>query len=192
MNPSDHQLIQQILARDEGAFETFFARYRSAVHYRVNNIVRNATAADDLVQEVFLRVWTRAEQWVGRGEVKAWLFRIATNLSLNHLRSARRRPQQPLEPTIDDWSTEEESIVPSWMIDSNALQPHAVVEGAEKQRQFWQLVDGLPEDKREVFRMVYDAEMDLRSVADKLGIPGGTVKSRLYYSKKRLAQEWVE
>ena len=63
----------------------------------IARIVREPAATEDLVQEVFLRVWTRAEQWQGSGTVKGWLYRIATNLSLNHLRSVKRRPQQPLE-----------------------------------------------------------------------------------------------
>ena len=60
-------------------------------------LVRDEPAAEDLLQETFLRVWTRAGQWNGQGTFKGWLFRIATNLALNHLRTRRRRPEQPLE-----------------------------------------------------------------------------------------------
>src|ERR671932_347450 len=91
MTPSDPELLAQIRARDAGAFETLFARYRELVRRQAQRIVRDESAADDLVQEVFLRVWTRSEQWDGRGACKAWLFRIATNLALNHLRTVRRR-----------------------------------------------------------------------------------------------------
>ena len=65
--------------------------------------------ADDLTQETFLRVWTRSEQWDGRGSFTGWLYRIATNLALNHLRSVKRRRQRPLELPAepddddDDW-----------------------------------------------------------------------------------------
>ena len=118
--PTDPQLLHQIQSGDETAFEALFARYHQAIWFRVNSIVRDVPATEDLVQEVFLRVWTRAEQWQGNGSVKGWLFRIATNLSLNHLRSIKRRPQQPLEIPIDN---SDDSPVPGWMVDASALTP---------------------------------------------------------------------
>jgi RNA polymerase sigma-70 factor (ECF subfamily) len=184
--PTDLKLIHQIQAGDPAAFENFFARYRPTVTVHINRIVREPTATEDLVQEVFLRVWTRAEQWQGSGSVKGWLFRIATNLSLNHLRSVKRRPQQPFEiPTDDD----DDSPVPGWIVDASALTPEAQLEIVEQKKLLGELIDNLPPDKQDVFRMVYDDEMDLHSVANALEIPEGTVKSRLYHSRKRLAEQ---
>jgi RNA polymerase sigma-70 factor (ECF subfamily) len=95
----------------------------------VIRIVRNETVAQDLVQEVFLRVWTRADQWDGRGKVKGWVYRIATNLSLNHLRFEKRRPQQRLEIPADDFEDTEDFSIPGWMIDTSALTPEALRPG---------------------------------------------------------------
>lgn len=193
MQRPDHELIRQIQTQDGAAFEAFFARYRAQIERHVLSMVRDPSAGDDLVQEVFLRVWTRAEQWDGHGSVRAWLYRIATNLALNHLRTVRRRPQQPLEATIvDETGAEDELSAPGWLIDAASLEPPAVVEAAERFRRLQRLVAELPEEKREVFRLVYDAEMDLRSVAGQLGIPEGTVKSRLYYSKRYLMDRWEQ
>jgi RNA polymerase sigma-70 factor (ECF subfamily) len=97
-----------------------------------------------------------------------------------------------LEPPVRREGEEEEFTVPGWLIEAAASEPAAVVEVAEQMRRLGQLVEALPEDKREVFRLVYEAELDLRSVADQLGVPEGTVKSRLYYSKKYLARQWSE
>jgi RNA polymerase sigma-70 factor (ECF subfamily) len=191
MQPPDEELIRQIRAHDAAAFEIFYLRYRPAIQRHVLSMVREAAAGEDLVQEVFLRVWTRAEQWDGHGAAKAWLYRIATNLALNHLRTLRRRPQQPLEPPRAE-DLEEESMAPGWMVDAASVEPPAALEMAERLRHFRQLVAELPEDKREVLHLVYEAEMDLRSVADRLGIPEGTVKSRLYYGKRQLARIWQE
>ncbi len=189
MTPTDDQLIRRIQARETEAFESLLARYTPMLTAHIARIVRDDAAAQDLVQEVFLRVWTRAAQWDGRGAVKGWLYRIATNLSLNHLRSVRRRPQQPLEMPAGDLSDDEESLVPGWMIDASALTPEAQLEAVEQQKLLGRLIDDLPPEKREVFRMVYDDEMDLHSVASALGVPEGTVKSRLYHSRKRLADQ---
>ena len=117
---SDRDLVEQVLERDAHALETLFDRYGEMVHRHLVRLVRDSAAAQDLVQEVFLRVWTRAEQWNGRGAFKAWLYRIATNLALNHLRSIRRRREQPLE-MADTWSEgEEEASVPAWMIEGKS------------------------------------------------------------------------
>lgn len=183
---SDPELIYQIQAGDPAAFEELFARYHPAMQAHIVRIVREPNATEDLVQEVFLRLWTRAEQWQGSGTVKSWLYRIATNLSLNHLRSVKRRPQQPLEIPTDDG--DDDNPVPGWMVDSSALTPEARLEIVEQQKLLGQLINGLPPDKQDVFRMVYHDEMDLHSVASALEIPEGTVKSRLYHGRKQIAK----
>ena len=161
------------------------------MHRHLARFVRDDAAAQDLVQEVFLRVWTRAEQWDGRGSFKAWLYRIGTNLALNHLRSLRRRREQPLDiPDDRADDDDEETTVPAWMIDAAALGPDTVLELAERRERLRRLIGQLPEEKREVFRLVHEMELSMRDAADELDIPEGTVKSRLYYAKRRLAREW--
>ena len=191
---SDRKLIEQIRERNTTAFEALFERYRHTVHKHLLGIVRDESAAEDLVQEVFLRVWTCAAQWDGRGELKSWLYRIATNLALNHLRTVHRRRQQPLEIPEDSYDNEDgtSTQMPAWLIDSASPEPQAVLEQIEQREILWELVDGLPDGKREVLHLVYGAEMDIRQVADELGVPIGTVKSRLHYTLKRLAREWKE
>lgn len=186
---TDANLMDSIRARDAVGFDTLRLRYKSIILYHLMSIIHNADAADDLMQETFLRVWTRAEQWDGRGTVKAWLFRISTNLALNHLRSASRRKETLLERKLED-EEEDDVLVPEWMIDSVIPGPEAAFENAERAQILRELVDGLPEEKRELIRLVYEAEMDVREAAEMLGIPEGTAKSRLHYSAKRLAREW--
>ena len=190
---SDQTLIRQIVKRDADAFETLFARHSASVRQHILSIVRVESAVEDLVQEVFLRVWMRAEQWNGQGEFKGWLFRIATNLALNHLRMLRRRRQEPLETFPDEFDDEDERPPdPDWMIDTLSRGPEVIVEQAERSQLLWQLVDGLPQEKQEVLHLIYQREMALREAAIELGIPEGTVKSRLHYSIRHLAREWKE
>jgi RNA polymerase sigma-70 factor, ECF subfamily len=184
--------MERIRERDAGAFEVLFARYREILRRYLARTVKDDAAADDLVQEVFLRVWTRAAQWDGQGSFKAWLFRIGMNLALNHLRGARRRGERPLEVGPEDEREEGEAVEPGWLIDLSTPAPEAVLEQEERQRQVRLLVDALPWEKREVFRMAHEAQMEMHEIADALGIPEGTVKSRLYYARKRLAQAWRE
>lgn len=189
---SDHDLLALICERDSEAFEVLSDRYRTLVYRHVVNIVHNDDAAEDVVQEVFLRIWLRAAQWNEQGSFKAWLFRIATNLALNHLRTVRRRKQQPLElpPEVNEEGID--NSMPDWMIDTSAAEPDLLLVQRERSQLLQQLIEGLPPEKREVFRLVHDAEMEIRQVAEFLAIPTGTVKSRLHYASKRIAREWVD
>ena len=190
MVPDDTELLACIRQRDADAFETLAARYREPLRRHLLGIARDPAAAEDLLQEVLLRVWMRAEQWDGRGEARAWLFRIATNLALNHLRTLRRRRERPLEHTAGTFADEEEPPAPAWMVDTAALPPDRQVEQAEAQAQIWRLVNALPEEKRAVFRLAVEEDFDLREVAARLDIPEGTVRSRLFHARKRLTHQW--
>ncbi len=199
--PSDEDLACRIQARDEAAFELLFERYGEALARHLGGMVRGEWSAEeatqDLVQETFLRVWTRAEQWNGKGSFKGWLYRIATNLALNHLRSLRRHPAQPLpgedEGPWDEWSEEEDTQAPGWLVDAASYAevapgPDAALEQSEERDRLYRAINGLPEEKREVFRLVQEMELSIRDAAGRLGIPEGTVKSRLHYAQKKLSE----
>lgn len=183
----DQSLIESIQNQQAWAFEALYERYESALRRHLCHIVDNETAAEDLLQETFLRVWMRAGQWSGQGAVKGWLFRIATNLALNHLRTRRRRPEQPLE--LPDTIVEDEDDLPdtpAWLVDTASLGPEAVVEQVEQGARLLQVLQDLPEEKRELLHLVHQMELSLREAADELGIPEGTAKSRLYYAREQL------
>ena len=188
----DEDLIGRVKNNDTVAFELFAARYQESLQRHIFSLLRDHEATNDILQEVLLRLWTHAEQWNGRGNVKSWLFRIATNTALNHLRTVKRRRQQPLELPTDPFNEDGEGPTPDWLIDHSAVEPGFLLEQAESQALFRSLVDGLPEEKREVFQLAHEAEMDIRAIALKLQIPPGTVKSRLHYANKRLAREWTD
>ena len=187
MSQCDRDIMRRLRERDPDAFEELHGLYALEVRSHVARMVRDAATADDLAQEVFLRAWTHGAQWDGRGTVRGWLLRIATNLTLNHLRSTRRRRRQSLQPQPHAHLDEaDEDAVPGWMIDRAALGPDAVLEQAEAAERLRRAVADLPEGKREVLRLVYDEDMDVQGAADVLGIPPGTVKSRLYHARRSL------
>ena len=189
--PTDAELMRRMRAGEAGAFDTLFERHGPRVRDRLLRIVRDSAAADDLVQEVFLRLWTRAEQWAGRGPLLGWLLRTATNLALNHRRDTRRRRQQPLR-LPPDAEEDDEDTLPGWMVAAASLRPDELAERAEEREAFRGLIDALPAQQREVLRLANEAEMDIADIADELDVPPGTVKSRLFYARRRLARGWQE
>lgn len=182
----DQELMEQIQAQQTWAFDQLFERYEVALHRHVYGIVRDEPAADDLLQEIFLRVWTHSNQWNGQGAVKGWLFRIATNLALNHLRSRRRHPEQPLELPENLLDEDDLPDTPGWLVDTTSLGPAAVVEQVEQAARLQQVLYNLPEEKRELLHLVHQMEFSLREAADELGIPEGTAKSRLHYAREQV------
>jgi RNA polymerase sigma-70 factor, ECF subfamily len=190
MTLTDAELMAHVCEHDASAFDTLSIRYRESIYRHVLATIHDSSAAEDIVQEVFLRIWLHAEQWHERGTFKGWLFRIATNQALNYLRTLHRRRQQPLEAPDDPLDEDDESSVPTWMVDHAQPGPEVILEQGERSRLVQQLVNELPVEKREVLRLVHDAGMETRQVAEKLGIPEGTVKSRLHYATRRLAREW--
>ena len=192
MAQSDKELVGGVVRGEQEAFSVLFQRYRAAVHSNLARIIRDAAAADDLTQEVFLRLWHCAEQWKGQAAFRSWLLRIATNLAFNYLRTVKRRREQPIQFAPRSEEDEEESSVPNWMIDASTLGPDEALARSEQRNLLQRLVDQLPEEKQEVFRLIYDAHMETREVAAELGIPEGTVKSRIHHARRQIARSWQE
>ena len=179
MEQTDEELVDRVDHAEQDGFSLLFERYRATVHTHVGGIVRGTATADDLTQEVFLRLWHRAAQWKREAPLESWLRRIGTNLALNHLRTIRRRREQPMQPAREDHEEEGQKVeVPAQMIDVSTAAPDEALSRSEHRRMLQSIVGGLPHDKQVVMRMVDETHMENRQVADELRIPVGTVKSR--------------
>jgi RNA polymerase sigma-70 factor (ECF subfamily) len=181
----DEALMRAAAHGDAAAFDALVEHLRPALVARLHAIVRDAAAAEDLLQETLLRAWTRAEQWDGRGSVAAWLGRIATNLALNHLRTVRRRRETPLGPE------DEAGPAPDAWAQDARTSPERRAEDADTSRRLRSLITGLPSDKREALTLACVEDLSIAEIADRLDIPEGTVKSRLYHARKWLAAQWT-
>jgi RNA polymerase sigma-70 factor (ECF subfamily) len=178
-------LVRRIQQGDPGALEELVALHGPALQVHLRRYVP-AGDADDLLQEVWLRVWQRARQWDGRGRPLAWLLVIATNLALNHLR--RRRETVPLEAFPDE-------DVP----DVATLGGDAIVPGPEEQvvwrerlSRVQEAMAQLPADKQEALRLVRVEGLKLEEAARLLHIPLGTLKSRLHHAHRLLMEHFEE
>jgi RNA polymerase sigma-70 factor (ECF subfamily) len=191
--PTDQTLMERIQSGDKLAFDLLYERYQPVIRCYLLRIVHSEAAAEDVAQDVFLRIWTHAHQWSAKGPVKAWLYRIATHQAFNALRAVNRHPEQPLrDPDAQPLEEDEVHSFQAWIVDTATLEPDVALEMAERQRRLWQLVDQLPEEKRAVFNLVAQMEMSIQNAAERLGIPEGTVKSRLHYARNWLSQNWSD
>ena len=163
---SDEELLRLIAEGSETAFRALFARYGGAVYRVCREIVRDPDAAEDAVQEAFVRVWRAAGTVdASKGSPVAWLLTVARNAARN---VARVRVPQPAEvaDSADPSGGEDPVLDRIW------------VEGA---------LDRLPDDERAAVELAYFADLSHSQIAARLDQPLGTVKTRLRRAMGRLA-----
>ena len=191
LGKSDEELVRGVIEGRQEDFAVLFERYRADVLRHLRRIHRHDEDAADVTQEVFLRLWHRAGQWKGDGPLLAWLLRIATTSPLNHIRSVRRRREQPLQ-LPPPWRERRRRTAGSG-VDDRRLHPSAPTRSWP-----WPsaggccaaLVTRLSEDGRR------GHPADLRRPHEhapgrcRAGIPEGTVKSRIHHARKQIARSW--
>ena len=170
---SDEVLIGRIANGDRLAMQVLYARYHVRVFRFVVRLVRDESTAEDLISEVFLDVWRQAGRFEGRSAVSTWLLAIARFKALSAL---RRRPEQEL----DDRTAE--------AIEDTADDPHTALEKKDKGAILRKCLTGLSAEHREIIDLVYYHEKSVEEVAEIVGIPENTVKTRMFYARKRLAE----
>jgi RNA polymerase sigma-70 factor (ECF subfamily) len=178
-------LIRRIQHGDEAALADLMAQHSRLLQAHLGRYVGPADA-EDMLQEVWLRVWDRAHQWDGRGRPLAWLLAITTNIALNHLRG--RRTVLPLAVLEQNDEAEAGASI------SEALMPgpedHAL--WREELGRVRAALDALSPDKRLAVRLVRIEGHTIREAAAMLGVPVGTLKSRLHHAHRLLVEHLEE
>jgi RNA polymerase sigma-70 factor (ECF subfamily) len=175
MDPS-RALIERALAGDAGAFREIFRNHRQDVARVVYRMLGPSADAEDVVQEVFLHVYRSLPTFRGDSRFSTWLYRLAVNVTRMHLRKGRSRPKFS-DVDVPDVASEE---------DARRDDPESVVEQRERLRVLYRLLDGLGEKKREVL-VLHDFEgMPAKEIAELVGAPVLTVRTRLFYARKEL------
>lgn len=165
--PEGRELLTRVARRDRDAFHGFYDAYADRVFRYVLTILRNVHLAEEVVQETMLAVWNGAASFTGRSRVSTWVFGIARNQAYNLLRREKRGDRRPRE----------EFVLPD------------PSDGVHEELRVLDALATLPSDQREVVFLTFYEGLSYAQIASILGIPEGTVKSRMYHAKRRLAQE---
>ncbi|MGE3150847.1 MAG: sigma-70 family RNA polymerase sigma factor [Pseudorhodoplanes sp.] len=169
---SDEALVEAIAEGDRRAMQVLFGRHQMKVYRFLVRMTGNAAAADDLVSEVFFEVWRKAARFEGRSQVSTWLLGIARFKALS---AARRR----VEDQLDEFSAE--------MIEDEADNAETALSKQDTGEVIRECLQKLSVEHREIIDLVYYHEKSVDEVATLVGIPAGTVKTRMFYARKRLA-----
>ena len=174
---SDAVLVQLIAEGDKDAMRVLFARHNVRVFRFLTRIVGNDATAEDLLNEVFLEVWRNAGRFEARSQVLTWILAIAR---FKALASMRRRQHDEL----DDDASE--------MIEDTADDPEVTVQKTERSVLLQQCLQQLSIAHRQVVDLVYYHEQSIEDVAEIIGVPASTVKTRVFYARKRIAELMAE
>lgn len=175
-----------IVAARQGDLDSFnhlVLEYQELIFNQAYRVMGESNAADDATQDAFIAAFRKLNTYRG-GSFRAWLLRIVTNICYDELRRRKRHPTTQLDP-VDDAGEEIES--PYWIADPNE-SPEETAERAELGHAIQRCIDDLPPDFRVVVTLVDIQGLDYTEVAEVVGKPLGTVKSRLARARTRLRQ----
>lgn len=183
---ADTALIQRAKANDRAAFNEIVLRYKDKVYNYIYRMVRNATDAEDLTQETFVRAYLSLHSFQSRASLNTWLFRIATNLCIDHSRRAKRN--QGLVTSLSPDNEEEEEGLQRDIPDAT-FDPQRLLLNKELGEKLEKALQELPEKLRMVV-LLYDVEgLSYEEIAAITGCPLGTVKSRLFNARAVLRRK---
>lgn len=176
---SDLELMLRVRSGDADSFELLLNRYRAPLIRYFCRMVRDQALAEDLAQEVFLRVYQARERYQPEARFTTWLYRIATNLALNALRD-RRDAEMPAEPANGEGDPPEARIV-----DSRPTAEQSLIL-SERERAIRQAVEALPDNQRAAVILHKYQEVDYRQIARILDVSESAVKSLLFRAYETL------
>lgn len=184
---SDESLLRSHLEGDPAAFPMLLERYRNELHGFLTRFLASSAAADDVFQETFLQVHLSGATFDQTRNFKPWLFTIAANKARDFHRKRKRRTMASLDAPI---GKNLDGVNLLDMLKSDQAQPDEHSETADQQALVKRVLDGLPDHHREVILLGYFQRMSYQQVADVLGIPLGTVKSRLHAAVALFSTHW--
>lgn len=168
---TDHVLIQEYLAGDQKAFEALVGRYMGAIYRFVYGYVRDNQVAEDITQEVFVKVWKNASKIDSQKNFKSWMYMIAKNTTLDFFKKKKTVPFSLFE-------TEDGKNMLMETVADGALSPNDMAVLKEHKDIFLSAIADLSEKYQRILMMYYYEYLNFREIAEKLEEPINTIKSR--------------
>jgi RNA polymerase sigma-70 factor (ECF subfamily) len=179
IDADENKLIAQVARGDEQAFLQIYDRYASRVYGLTLHILGDSMLAEEVTQDTFLKLWSRARQYLAeRGTFLPWLLTMARHIALDRLRLEKRRPALSDSNDPDD----------TWQV----LPDNETTSEESRWRSMYFAVQSLQPDQRQVIELAYYQGLSQSEIAEVLGWPLGTVKTRLRAAMEKLREDWNE
>ena len=170
---SDRELVERVARGDRAAVRLLFMRHHARVYRFAARQTGSDMMADDIANEVFLELWRQAPAFEGRSEVSTWLLGIARFKALSSLRKKK-----------EEWIGDEDAAA----VPDTADTPEIAVMKGDKATALRGMVNALPEEHRTVIDLAYYHAKSVAEIAEILSIPVATVKTRMFYARKKLGE----
>ena len=178
----DADLVAAALAGSERAYAELLRRFERPVYTLVLRMVRDPSLAEDLAQEAFLKAFDKLPSFDPERKLSSWLFKIAHNTAIDHLRRREVETSSLDEPFGDEADGPARAIE-----DTSAETPEAAAERSDLSRALTRAVGRLRPEYRQVVLLRYQAGLEYAEIADATGFPLGTVKTYIHRARKELA-----
>lgn len=176
--PTDEQLLQDYLNGEEASFELLVRRHTSELYQFVYRFTGNSAAAEDVVQETFVQVYRSAASFDPSRRLKPWMFTIGANKARDHLRRITRRREVAFDAPINKSEDSGQRFID--LLTGEDVVPDEEMVLEERRRLVRGVMESMPAKLTEVLILAYYHKFPYREIAEIVGIPLGTVKSRLH------------
>jgi RNA polymerase sigma factor (sigma-70 family) len=178
---ADRELIRLAKEKSAVAFETLLKKYRKSVYYLILKMVRNTDDAEDLTQEAFAKAFKSLDKFDAKFAFSTWLFRIATNNCIDHIRKRR-----VTTISIDLETENEDGEHLHFDVRDEGLNPNDQLTKKQRQEYLKRAMETLPVKFQHLLELRYFQELSYEEVAVMLALPVGTVKAQLYRARELL------
>ncbi|UJR80945.1 RNA polymerase sigma factor [Sandaracinus amylolyticus] len=187
---SDEELVRRFNDGDPAGLEEILRRYQRPLFNFILRSVRDRDRAEELLQDVFLKVVQRSSEFQGNSKFSTWLYTIARNLCIDTSRKMVFRRHRSLDAPLKADEAEGATLLDR-VANEGPAADRAVI-GQDLQARIAEAVEELPEEQREVFLMRELQNMAFKEIAEIVGVPENTVKSRMRYALERLQRALAE
>ena len=188
---TDEGLMLRYQKGDVRAFEVLLSRHRKPVFNFILRYVGEPAQAEDLLQEVFLRVIKSADAYERQAKFTTWLYTIARNLCVDSSRRMKHRRASSLDSPMDRDEGKDGATLLDVVSDGGPAVDRKVI-GKELHGKLHAAIEKLPDEQREIFLMREFLDMPFKEIADVVGCPENTVKSRMRYALEKLREDLEE
>jgi len=186
---SDEDLLRRFCSGQTEAFGVLVRRYERELYGYLRRYLGDGNLAEDVFQNTFLQLFLKSDQYEPGRPVRPWLYTIATHQAIDALRRGGRHQAVSLDVQRES-SGEGEAQTLMDLLENREPGPLELAHGQERRQRVRAAVDQLPDFLRQVLVMAYYQGLKYREIADILGIPVGTVKSRLHAALVKLQETW--
>lgn len=177
---TDEQLVDLVRQHDEDAYRILMERHKDYIYTLIYRMVEHRETAEDLTQEVFIKLFRNLDRFRGDAQLKTWLYRLTVNLVTDYRRSRKRRPVEAILDKVKGW------------FGDRGDEPEARLLQSEDRQTVQSLLAALPDKYKLILYLYHYKQLSYQEISDATGLGLKTVETRLYRGKSLLKEKWLE